>query len=186
MWCLARLLPLMIGEFIPEDDEHWKLYITFLTMMNYIFSPNTNEDNIAYARYLIENHHIGFCELYPNCSCLCLSYFSKNLKGGKQDLSKSNSGLPSACAKALAECEELFSNIYILLVLACTLQVTSCECERNASVLRRLNNFMRASMNESRLTSLALMLIHYDKVIDLDRVVDLFSQAHPRRGAVYC
>ena len=33
-------------------------------------------------------------------------------------------------------------------------------------------------MNESRLTSLAL---HYDKVIDLDRVVDLFSQAHPRR-----
>ena len=36
-------------------------------------------------------------------------------------------------------------------------------------------------MNESRLTSLALMHIHYDKVIDLDRVVDLFSQAHPRR-----
>ena len=55
------------------------------------------------------------------------------------------------------------------------------ECEKNASVLRRLNNFMRASMNESRLTALALMHIHCDKVIDLDRVVDLFSQAHPRR-----
>ena len=97
-------------------------------------------------------------------------------------LSKSNSELPSTCAKALAECdEELFPNLYVLLVIACTLPVTSCECERNASVLRRLNNFMRASMNESRLTSLALMHIHYDKVIDLDRVVDLFSQAHPRR-----
>ena len=31
-------------------------------------------------------------------------------------------------------------------------------------------------MNESRLTSLALMHIHYDKIVDLDRVVDLFSQ----------
>ena len=29
-------------------------------------------------------------------------------------------------------------------------------------------------MNESILTSLVLMHIHYDKVIDLDRVVDLF------------
>ena len=97
-------------------------------------------------------------------------------------LSKANSDRPSTCAKALAECdEELFPNIYVLLVIACTLPVTSCECERNASVLRRLNNFMRASMNESRLTSLALMHIHYDKIVDLDRVVDLFSQAHPRR-----
>ena len=39
----------MIGEFIPE---HWKFYITFLTIMDYIFSPNTNEDNIAYVRTL--------------------------------------------------------------------------------------------------------------------------------------
>ena len=97
-------------------------------------------------------------------------------------LSKSSSELPSTCAKALAECdEELFPNVYVLLVIACTLPVTSCKCVWNASVLCQLNNFMQASMNENRLTSLALMHIHYDKVIDLDRVVDLFSQAHPRR-----
>ena len=84
-------------------------------------------------------------------------------------LSKAISDRPSTCAKAFAECdEELFPNIYVLLVIACTLPITSCECERNASVLHRLNNFMRASMNESRLTSLTLMHIHYDKIIDLD------------------
>ena len=97
-------------------------------------------------------------------------------------LSKSNSELPSTCAKALAECdEEFFTNIYILLAIVCTLPVTSCECKRNASVLRRLNNFLQASINESRLTSLALMHIRYNKMIDFDKVVDLFSQAHPRR-----
>ena len=39
--CLARLLPLMIGEFIPEDDEHWKLYITFLTIMSHQIQMKT-------------------------------------------------------------------------------------------------------------------------------------------------
>ena len=59
--------------------------------------------------------------------------------------------------------------------------MTSCECERNASTLRRLRNFMRAGMTENRLTSLALMHIHYEQVVDLDTVVDLFAELHPRR-----
>ena len=36
-------------------------------------------------------------------------------------------------------------------------------------------------MTEERLTSLALMHIHYDKEINLDDVVDIFSKYHPRR-----
>ena len=70
MWCLARLLPLMIGEHVPEDDCRWRLYIMFLTIMDYTFSPNTDKDNIEYVRYLIGNHHIRFCELYPHCSII--------------------------------------------------------------------------------------------------------------------
>ena len=42
MWCLARLLPLMIGELIPEDDEHWKLYITFLTIVTWFAKTHNN------------------------------------------------------------------------------------------------------------------------------------------------
>ena len=54
-------------------------------------------------------------------TCLHLSYFSKNLKDGN---SKANSDRPSTCAKAVAECdEELFPNIYVLLVIACTIPV---------------------------------------------------------------
>ena len=36
-------------------------------------------------------------------------------------------------------------------------------------------------MTENRLTSLALMQIHYDNEVNLDTVVDLFAYIHPRR-----
>lgn len=85
-------------------------------------------------------------------------------------------------ASALKECDKnLFPNISTLLQIACTLPVTSAECERNASVLRRLHNFMRAGMSEDRLTSLALMHINYQHKVDLDSVVQLFAEAQPRR-----
>lgn len=89
---------------------------------------------------------------------------------------------PTTCASAVKVCDSrLFPNIHVLLQIVCTLPVTSCECERNASALRRLHNFMRARMTESRLTSLALMHIHYQHSIDLDTVVQMFAELHPRR-----
>lgn len=52
-------------------------------------------------------------------------------------LAKTESDRPSSCASALAECDkDLYPNIYTLLQIACTLSVTSCECERNVSTLR--------------------------------------------------
>lgn len=89
---------------------------------------------------------------------------------------------PSTPAKAIKDCDcESFPNIFILLQIACTLPVTSCECERSASALRRLNNYMRASMGKSRLSHLALLHIHYNTPIDLDKVVDIYAELHPRR-----
>ena len=89
---------------------------------------------------------------------------------------------PSSCANTIKECDKIFfPNIFTLLKIACTIPVTSCECERNASSLRRLHTFIHTSMTEERLTDLALMHIHYEHKIDLDRVVDMFAEIHPRR-----
>lgn len=97
-------------------------------------------------------------------------------------VSKAVDQRPTTCASALKECDSnLYPNLSLLLRIACTLPVTSSECERNASVVRRLHNFMRAGMTESRLTSLALMHIHYQHHVDLDTVVQLFAELHPRR-----
>ena len=55
--------------------------------------------------------------------------------------------------------------------------VTSSECERSVSGIRRMNNFMRASMGKDHLSNLALLHIHYEYCIDLDKVEDSFAHA---------
>ena len=70
--------------------------------------------------------------------------------------------VPSSPAEALPYAKEsMFPNIHCLLCIICTLPVTSCECESNVSVLRRLKTYMRTSMGQDRLTGLALLHIHY-------------------------
>ena len=89
---------------------------------------------------------------------------------------------PTTPAQAIKDCDpDMFPNICVLLRIACTLPVTSCECERSASVLRRLNNYMRASMEKDRLSNLAPLHIHYNTEVDCDKVVDLYSRLHLRR-----
>ena len=47
-------------------------------------------------------------------------------------------------------------------------------------VTRALRYYMRCTMGESRLSSLALMYIKYDVPVDLDEIVNLFQGLHPR------
>lgn len=67
MWCLARLLPLMIGDFVPEDDTHWQQFTLFRTIMNYVFAPTKTPDSIAYIRGLVADYLHSFFQLYPEC-----------------------------------------------------------------------------------------------------------------------
>ena len=88
---------------------------------------------------------------------------------------------PTTCAAVIKVVDPMsFPNIFMLLKIACTLPVTSCECEHSCSVLRRLSNYMRATMGQERLNSLALLHIHYDSDIDVAKVVDRFATLHPR------
>ena len=89
---------------------------------------------------------------------------------------------PSSPAQAIKVCDpNYFHNVRVLLQIACTLPVTSCECERSASAVRRLHNYMRASMGTERHSSLALLHVHYNTTVDLDEAVDIFSQLHLHR-----
>ena len=51
----------------------------------------------------------------------------------------------------------------MLLKIAATFPVTLCECERSVSRMRRLNNYMSCTMDERRLSSLAIMHIKYEQ-----------------------
>ena len=70
-----------------------------------------------------------------------------------------------SCAASLKACgPDDFPNLYILVKIATTLPVTSCECERSISTMRRLNNYMRCTMGESRLSAQVIMHIKYEQI----------------------
>lgn len=58
------------------------LFLTII-IMDYIFSPHTNKDNIAYVRYLIWNHHTSVAELYPHCSLIPKQHYMIHFPDGK-------------------------------------------------------------------------------------------------------
>lgn len=41
MWCLSRVLPLIIGDFISHDDEHWENYLRLLQIEEIVFAIST-------------------------------------------------------------------------------------------------------------------------------------------------
>ena len=90
--------------------------------------------------------------------------------------------LPNTPSKSLQHASErMFPNINCLLRVICTLPVTTCECERSISVIRRLKTYLRATMGEERLSGLALMHIHYDMDLNVEEIIDIFARQHPRR-----
>ena len=70
MLCLGRLLPLIIGDLVPEGDEKWELFLQLLTIIDYVFAPKTTSDIVAHVRMLINYHHTKFTLLYPECSII--------------------------------------------------------------------------------------------------------------------
>ena len=94
--------------------------------------------------------------------------------------------VPTTIAGAMKVIDaDYFPNLFILLTLVATFPITSCECERSFSTLRRLKTWLRTwlrtSMETGRLGALALMNAHYDHCVDYNEVADLFFQLYPRK-----
>jgi len=90
--------------------------------------------------------------------------------------------LPDTLMKCLVSADsDSFPNIRILLVLACTLHVTSAEAERSFSVLRLIKSQLRIRMADTRFSNLTLMKIHYSKHIDFPKIADRFIKEHATR-----
>ena len=75
---------------------------------------------------------------------------NRNLVGGSLNLALAVTHPPNDCATSIKKCDRtFFPNIFVLLQIACTIPVTSCECERNASVLRKLHNYLIADHHDA-------------------------------------
>lgn len=63
------------------------------------------------------------------------------------------------------EVKQLFCEVQKLLRLLLVLPVSSCEAERSFSSLRRLKTYLRSTMSQSRLNSVALLHAHQQEVM---------------------
>ena len=81
----------------------------------------------------------------------------------------------------LAADEDRFPIIKALLRIGCTLPVGSADAERFFSCLRRLKTYLRNRMGEDRLSSLALMNIHHEFEVNIDKVIEEFKKKSNRR-----
>lgn len=77
--------------------------------------------------------------------------------------------------------KDAYVNIYTILQILITIPISSASCERSISTLRNLKTYLRNTMAQDRLNGLALMHAHRDMELDLEKVIDLFANLHPRR-----
>ena len=63
-----------------------------------------------------------------------------------------------------------------------TLPVTTASSERSFSTMRRLKTYLRSTMGEQRLTSLALLSVHLDQPVDKDSVLNEYAVSSNRRS----
>ena len=72
----------------------------------------------------------------------------------------------------LESSKEAFSELHRIVLIACTLPVSTAECERNFSSMKLIRNELRSVMKQERLHSLTMLGIHQERgeKLDLDSV----------------
>ncbi|XP_057316227.1 52 kDa repressor of the inhibitor of the protein kinase-like [Hydractinia symbiolongicarpus] len=73
-----------------------------------------------------------------------------------------------------------FENVKVALRILATLPVTSCECERTFSAMKRLKTFTRTTMDSDRLNGLALMHVHQNIIPNISDFIEKFSLKNRR------
>uniref|UniRef100_A0ABD2XCV9 HAT C-terminal dimerisation domain-containing protein n=1 Tax=Trichogramma kaykai TaxID=54128 RepID=A0ABD2XCV9_9HYME len=77
--------------------------------------------------------------------------------------------------------DEVFPIVTMLLKILATLPISSCNAERSFSSLRRIKDWLRSTMSKDRLDGLALMNIHWNVKINVEKVIDRFAKNRNHR-----
>lgn len=66
MWELFHILPLLIGEDIPHEDQHYYCFMQLQTIATLIFSPSVAVDQIPFLRLEIQQYLENFKAVYTH------------------------------------------------------------------------------------------------------------------------
>lgn len=65
-WCLARLLPILIGDLVDADNKYWKCFLLLLEITIIVLAPKVTRGLVDCLANLIDEHHHMFIKLYPD------------------------------------------------------------------------------------------------------------------------
>ncbi len=167
------ILPLLDNLIQQMNDRFGSTQMIVAKLINLVPSVITKFTELSY-----EDATSFFKDDLPSSSLVPTEVWRWRQKWCQVDAAEQ----PAILYAALKACDkDFFPNIHVFLRIACTIPVTSCENERANSVLKNLKTFLRNTMGQERLSSLALMHIHYNLPINLDDVIDTFKLKCNRR-----
>ncbi len=66
MWLLGRLLPMIVGKYVPDDDAHWRCYLQLLRILTISTAIEVTEESASILSLLIRDYLLKFISLYPD------------------------------------------------------------------------------------------------------------------------
>ena len=141
---------------------------SILLATNPIWKDNVNE---------FSDHYRQDIPNYPGLPVELLLWerMWKEKKDGREEI-------PDSIGATLEQTDkDAYVNTYTVLQILITIPISSASCERAISTLQNLKTHLRNTMVQDRLNGLALMHAHREMELDLEKIVDLFANLHPRK-----
>lgn len=170
----------------PEQYYRTTIFIPFVDDIISALSERflAHESTISSLQYIMpKNCSVPFEKVEPS-----FEFYSADLPTNSQEAFKGEwllwqqkwknvSKKPSTAIEVLQQASANFPCISVLAEIMVVLPVTTASVERSFSSLRYLKNYLRNSIGQNRLTSLALMAIHRDIAITVQssEIVDDFA-----------
>jgi len=61
---LIRLFPFLIGEFVPEDDDHWRCFLLLWDICAMVCVFETSKDKALQLAWLVQTYLEAFTSTY--------------------------------------------------------------------------------------------------------------------------
>ena len=78
MWNLIRLLPLMIGEKVDENDEVWKCYIKFVILVERLSASSFSDSDLIVLDLLTDEFFLSYLESFPDVNLKPKAHFLRH------------------------------------------------------------------------------------------------------------
>ena len=87
---------------------------------------------------------------------------------------------PKTLLDALNASGSAYTLIQLILTELLTMPSTSASCERSFSSMKRIKTYIRSTTGEYRLTTLAVLHMYRESVVDVEKLINTFASTKSR------